>query len=60
MIGIRPAVASDADVIAAIHSTTWKVVYKGIIHEDILKRMRLELRLDYFESVLGTDKEENC
>lgn len=55
---IRKATKSDAVSIASIHSNTWKVTYKDIVPEKVLNKVSFRNRLEYFQDVLGTDKEE--
>ena len=48
-MSVRPAVASDADDLAAIHIGTWQVAYVDIFPDEFLKGLDLEARVKWFE-----------
>ena len=35
---LRPMRADDADTVAALHATSWRSAYRGILHDDYLDR----------------------
>lgn len=58
MYKIRYADASDAKLLGKIHSQSWKVVYKGIVPDEVLSNITKEKRQEYFEKALKEGWEE--
>ncbi len=50
---IRPASAEDADAIAAIHSESWRMVYRGILPDGYLNHDVAEERRRYWAAALA-------
>jgi GNAT superfamily N-acetyltransferase len=42
-MNIRPAVLDDADAIAQVHLASWKTTYPGIIAQDYIDSLRVEV-----------------
>jgi len=50
---IRYADVEDAKVLGEIHSSSWKIAYKGIVPDSILDKISAENRCKYFEKALS-------
>ena len=60
MLEIRYANIKDARTLGEIHSKSWKVAYKGIVPDEILKNITVEKRQVYFEKALTENWEEDA
>lgn len=60
MFRIRYANIGDAKTLGEIHSKSWKVAYKGIVPDEILKNITIEKRQAYFEKALTEEWEEDA
>lgn len=60
MFRIRYANIVDAKTLGEIHSKSWKVAYKGIVPDEILKNITVEKRQAYFEKALTEKWEEDA
>lgn len=60
MFRIRYANIKDARTLGEIHSKSWKVAYKGIVPDEILKNITVEKRQAYFEKALTENWEEDA
>ena len=60
MFEIRYADISDAKELAKIHSSSWKIAYKGIVPDEVLENITLEKRQKYFEKALSDGLEEDA
>lgn len=60
MFRIRYANIKDARTLGEIHSKSWKVAYKGIVQDEILKNITVEKRQAYFEKALTENWEEDA
>lgn len=60
MLRIRYANIKDARTLGEIHSKSWKVAYKGIVTDEILKNITVEKRQVYFEKALTEKWEEDA
>jgi len=58
MYKVRYADVNDARVLGEIHSSSWKIAYRGIVPDSILDNTSVDKRQKYFEKVLrGTIKQ---
>lgn len=60
MFEIRYADISDSKELANIHSSSWKIAYKGIVPDEILENITVEKREKYFEKALSEGWEEDA
>lgn len=60
MYKIRYADINDARTLGEIHSQSWKVIYKGIVPDEILNNITAEKREKYFEKALSQGWEEDA
>lgn len=60
MYDIRYATINDARILAQIHSTSWKVAYKGIVPNSVLDNITVEKREKHFEQALKEEREKNA
>lgn len=60
MYEIRYATIKDASILAQIHSSSWKIAYKGIVPDNVLDNITVEKRIKYFEQALKEGREENA
>lgn len=60
MFKIRYADINDAEELGKIHSSSWKIAYKGIVPNEILENITVEKRQKYFEKALTEGWEEDA
>lgn len=59
MYKIRYATYHDAEILAEIHTSAWKIAYKNIVPDEILDNITAEKRKKYFEKALTEAWEED-
>lgn len=56
---LRPAVAEDAEALAALHLAVWRQAYAGALSPAFLAGLELGPRLDFWRRVLGPEPGED-
>ena len=59
MYKVRRADVNDARVLGEIHSSSWKIAYRGIVPDSILDNTSVDKRQKYFEKALSEGWEED-
>lgn len=59
MYKVRYADVNDARVLGEIHSSSWKIAYRGIVPDSILDNTSVDKRQKYFEKALSEGWEED-
>ena len=54
-MNVRRAIAADADAIAEVHVSTWRVAYRGQIPDTILDSLDVSLRAGFWRAVLSAN-----
>lgn len=60
MYEIKYATIKDAYTLAEIHSSSWKIAYKGIVPDEVLDNFTVAKRQKAFEQALKDGREENA